>query len=309
MIYTIKNIKYNSMEDYILSYLNYEELCAVRLINKNYKELVENVKVNDIKTIINDPILWNKNFPQAVGIKISNGWTDKDFKYLVINQNTLHNKRIYALDISNCTKITDNAFKYFTLNNTQKEELNILHMRNCNQLTDKTFEYLSCSYNLLRIYKLDISWCNRLTDKVFNYFNKIKYLRMSGCDQFTDNIFKSLKGIYILDISQCDQFTDNIFRYLTGIYAMNILGCKKIRKSINFSTQGIYTDDMMKCKEINNKMLLNYGISDKLQCDKEVYEKLPLKCKGIINIKKCKQIDNNIYCLKGIHSFYYSGNL
>jgi len=70
------------LREYILSYLNYKELCDIRLINNHYNNIIKEVNINDIETEINIIEIWKENFQKALGIKINNNWKDDDFQYL-----------------------------------------------------------------------------------------------------------------------------------------------------------------------------------------------------------------------------------
>ena len=115
------------LREYILSYLNYKELCDIRLINNHYNEIVREVNVNDMITDIYNSKIWYKNFSKSTGIKITNLWKDIDFK----NLNKLTHLKLWY-----CNQITDEAFK--NLN-----KLTHLKLWYCNQITDEAFKNLN----------------------------------------------------------------------------------------------------------------------------------------------------------------------
>ena len=86
------------LREYILSYLNYKELCDIRLINKHYNNIIESVNTNDIENNIRDPEIWKRKFSKSIGIKITNKWKDDDLMFL---------KNIQCLALSSNAYLTD----------------------------------------------------------------------------------------------------------------------------------------------------------------------------------------------------------
>ena len=159
------------LREYILSYLNYKELCDIRLINGYYNEAVRKVNVNDIITDIYDPEIWYKNFPNSIGIKINNDWYAEDFKFL---------KKIQILSIVNCNSTNvDKSFKYL-------KKLHTLYLKHCNNITDEVFKYLS------NIHTLNMMCCDNITDEAFKYLKRINDLRIDDCSNVTNKIFEYL---------------------------------------------------------------------------------------------------------------------
>ena len=115
----------NPIEDPILSYLNYKELCDIRLINNHYNEVVREVNVNDTITNIHNPEIWYKNFSKSIGI--TEIWNDMEFKNL---------NKLTHLELKYCNQITDESFK--NLNS-----LTHLKLYECNQITNEAFKNLN----------------------------------------------------------------------------------------------------------------------------------------------------------------------
>src|SRR3989338_6069219 len=106
-------LRKNPIEDHIFSYLNYKELCVIKTINKFFSDKIINVNVNDIETEIKNSKIWSINFPNAIGVRITDDWKNDDFKLL---------KKIKRLNMNGCRRISDEAFKYL-------ERIHTLHMR------------------------------------------------------------------------------------------------------------------------------------------------------------------------------------
>lgn len=199
----------------LLPYFTIEDACSLRLINKEFNEVVTKYPWDDMKTIINGSIkLWKKCFPNSRSANVHNRILyDSDFNYF---------EHLHKLDISR--SITNENPVYITEFGFMKlSKLQSLNMIGCNTISEISLKYI------FNIKELDISWCNQITDNIFKYFSKLDKLVMRWCsqDSITDNAFKNLIKIKSLDMTGCNQvtITNNAFIYFTSLTKLDMSGC------------------------------------------------------------------------------------
>ena len=226
----------------LLPYFTIEEACSLRLINKEFNEIVTKYPWDDMKTKIKGSIKsWRKCFPNARSANVHNKILyDCDFNYfeglekLNIGRSITNENPIYVTDVG-----------FMKL-----DKLKSLNMLDCRTIPESALKYLT------NIKELDISWCDQITDNIFKYFTKLDKLVMRWCSQpsITDDAFKNITKIKSLDMTGCNQvtITNNAFVYFMCLTNLDMSGCY----------QNTITTDIFKyIKNINE---LNISCCDQL---------------------------------------------
>jgi hypothetical protein len=199
----------------LLPYFTIEDACLLRLINKEFNEVVTKYPWNDMKTKIKGSIkLWKKCFPYARSANVHNKILyDSDFNYF---------EGLEKLDISRSIS-NENPIYVTEVGFMKLYKLKLLKMLDCRTIPEIALKYL------INIKELDISWCDQITDNIFRYFSKLDKLVMRWCSQpsITDNAFKNITKIKSLDMTGCNQVTisNNAFIYFMCLTNLDMSGC------------------------------------------------------------------------------------
>lgn len=124
---------------------------------------------------------------------------------------------LVSLDVSDCEKFTDAAFRH-------TPNLRVLKIRRCSNprfFTDAAFAHLSA------LIELDVTRCTQFTNAAFRPLRNLRTLRMRMCNQrdLTDAVFEHMPALTDLDITGCQQFTDAAFVHLTNLRWLNTYDC------------------------------------------------------------------------------------
>ena len=205
----------------LLSFFTTEDAMELMLICSAFLRWVRSFRWKDTTTPVTHLGMWRRQFPNAVGCRISSiaRPTDVDFANLA---------GIHTLDVSGC-RLTDAAFAHLRVNS---QSIHTLNMSYCNQetITDAAFAHLA------GIHTLNMDRCSQktITDAAFAHLAGIHTLSMSRCWQetITDAAFAHLAGIHTLNMSCCQQetITDAAFAHLAGVHKLVMAGC--IQKTI-----------------------------------------------------------------------------
>jgi len=199
----------------LLPYFTIEDACSLRLINKEFYEVVTKYPWDDMKTKIKGSIKsWKKCFPYVRSANVHNKILyDNDFDYF---------EHLQKLDISRSMS-NENPIYVTEIGFMKLSKLKLLKMIGCNSIPEIALKYLT------NIKELDISWCNQITDNIFIYFSKLDKLVMRWCSQpnITDDAFKNIARIKSLDMTGCNQvtITNNAFIYFMCLTNLDMSGC------------------------------------------------------------------------------------
>jgi hypothetical protein len=135
---------------------------------------------------------------------------DQDL-YRIIN---LHNTfKIYSLDASYCSKITDDGLVPIS----ELDTLTSLDISGCGTITDEGIKHLSSLVNLRH---LNLHGCTKITDVGLSYLATLAltHLDLNGCD-ISDLGLHSLAAFPLtyLVLSSCKKITDLGFSYLSQL--------------------------------------------------------------------------------------------
>lgn len=199
----------------LLPYFTTEDACSLRLINKEFNEIVTKYPWDDMKTIIKGSIkLWRKCFPNARSANVHNKILyDSDLTYF---------EQLQKLDISRSMS-NENPIYVTELGFIKLSKLKSLNIMGCNTIPEIGLKYL------INMKELDISWCDQITNNIFIYFTKLDKLVMRWCSQssITDNAFKNIAKIKSLDMTGCNQvtITNNAFIHFMCLTNLDMSGC------------------------------------------------------------------------------------
>lgn len=273
--YSDTNTILSTIHDALFPFFSTEEACTLRLINKEFNQLVTKYPWDDINTQVKGSIrLWRICFPNAYSLNVSNRskpLNDSDCKYFNGIRKLNISRSIFDDPESN---ITDNGFEYFT-------NVISLNMSGCDQIyiTNTAFK------SLKNLKDLNISWCTQFDDIIFDDLKKLKILNISWCEQITDKSFNKLLRINTLIMRWCTQetITDKAFLHLSNLNSLDIMGCNqntitdygfinltKLKTlDISFCDQHTITNNILKLM----RDLTELNISGCIQIDK-IYKKM-----------------------------------
>lgn len=280
--YSDTNTILSTIHNALFPFFSTEEACTLRLINKEFNQLVTKYPWDDINTQVKGSIrLWRICFPNAYSLNVSNRskpLNDSDCKYFNGIRKLNISRSIFDDPESN---ITDNGFEYFT-------NVISLNMSGCDQIyiTNTAFK------SLKNLKDLNISWCTQFDDIIFNDLKKLKILNISWCEQITDKSFNKFSKLESLTMRWCSQetITDKAFIYLSNLYYLDICGCN----------QNAITDSGF--LYLNNTKILDISFCDQNTITNNFYKLIhnliELNINGCIQLYKIKKMCNlhfNLY--------------
>ena len=209
----------STIHNALFPFFSTEEACNLRLINKEFNQLVKEYPWDDANTKVKGNIkLWRTCFPNAYSINVSNRskpLNDSDCEYFNGIKKLNISRSIFNDPESN---ITDNGFENFT-------NLISLNMSGCDQIyiTNTAFK------SLKNIKDLNICWCTQLDDIIFDDLKKLKILNISWCEQINDKSFDKFCKLDSLIMRWCTQetITDKAFLHLSNLNSLDIMGCNQ----------------------------------------------------------------------------------
>jgi hypothetical protein len=253
----------------IINNLYLKDIINLKLMNKNFKEIIRFYSPNYDVPIKKSIKLFTELFPfiKSISIKKNYNISDDDFKYL---------DKIENLDMSCCyqKEITDYAFKHLL----KIKKLNILQ---CNQnwfeghhFTNLAFEFL---INLETLY---IDDNHVITDSGLKNLKNIKILQLYNCSKITNNGLSeliNLKELYLYMI----KITDNTFQKLNNIESLSI------NDSIISDDTFKYLPNLKKLKleNVKNVTCINF---DKLNIEALYLSDMNIFDKDLIYLKNIK---------------------